>query len=618
MNTITNRLKIIIVITIPILLLFLLIVFFQNKTTLIITMNSTSQSQLNPEVYFSGSDHRFTEDKSVKVSRFKKNRYYFVLPGNQTIQYIRLDPAKFEANITIDKIIVTQSNWFKKSALQLSTDNLKPLNQIEGFEKTDAGIKFTTTGNDPHFDADFALGHISTTNEIHLDILLILILSVIVSFYLYKTHKMYKINGLNDFMLTKIILYSLFFALALFKVDYYKEHIKFGYPPDELAHLSYIDHVNKHDKIIPSFEEMYMLNDKSAGNYLSHPPLYYNIMSAAIDQNISIIENVVPLRVLNIIIFSASFLLLLYIGFSSNIGILGHLVYLTFISSIPMFAYLGGSITNDNLAIFGGSLFAAGFMKLLEQKYTNLTFFIIGAGIFLAYFSKFTAALLLFFALAFFLIYAIKTKMQFKINKTQIALLLLFMLPIFYYQVHILSHYHSMMPTFNVTHPEQYLKSVFFVPEEHRQHLGVIEWLERIKSNIIGGWFGIHSHHSFVKNSVWEYMGLLLLHLFAIAALFFKCSDDAKSYCVMGKIALFSLFSVLIIQYTFSYQAHLKSGYLGGLQPRYVLPFMFSFAILSSILAERFRHLLFFNILVIFICIQAIYSDFFYFLKYYI
>jgi hypothetical protein len=173
------------------------------------------------------------------------------------------------------------------------------------------------------------------------------------------------------------------------------------------------------------------------------------------------------------------------------------------------------------------------------------------------------------------------------------------------------------LPTFNVTHPQEYLKSGFFVPIEHRHYLTPFEWALRMKRYIIEGWFGIHSHHSLVKESISEYIGILLLHIMAFATLFLKCPKKYKVYCTLGKITLLSLLFLMIIQYFFSYKSHLNSGYMGGLQPRYLLPFMFSFAIMASLFVERFRQYFLFNIFIILICIHAIYSDFFYFLQYY-
>lgn len=362
---------------------------------------------------------------------------------------------------------------------------------------------------------------------------------------------------------------------------------------------------------------MVMINNKNAGNYLNHPPLYYEIMDMVYDKGYSILHNVDNFRTLNVIIFIASFLLILYLGFSSQISLLGHFIYLSVISSIPMFAYLGGSITNDNLAIFGGLVFILGLKRILESNYTTLSYFILGLGIFIAYFSKLTVAILIFFSLILLFAYIIKTKQHFKITKLQLAILILFALPIIYYQLYIFMNFHSLMPSFNITHPEQYLTSGFFIPEEHRNYLTSFEWLLRMKQYIIEGWFSIHSHHSLIKNSIFEYSGILLLHILAVITLFIKCDEDSKVYCILGKIGLLSFILLMIVQYIFSYKTHLNSGYMGGLQPRYLLPFMFSFAIMASLFAERFKQYFLFNIFIIIVCIHAIYSDFFYFLQYY-
>jgi hypothetical protein len=134
---------------------------------------------------------------------------------------------------------------------------------------------------------------------------------------------------------------------------------------------------------------------------------------------------------------------------------------------------------------------------------------------------------------------------------------------------------------------------------------------------IQGGWFGIHSHHSFGHAQWIGVLGLVILHIMAILAFFMPSKASQKTFATIGRMTLFALFGVLVIQYFFSYQSHLNAGYLGGLQPRYLLPFMFSFAIMASLFTERFKAYFFFNIFIIAVCLHALYSDFFYFLQYY-
>jgi len=607
--------KKILVYTTAICLLFFALVFLQNHTSMIVTMSNPSHTQLQSQVYFTSEGQPFSEIKSRKNFKVKNNQYYFSLPDLNSIQYARFDPHnKMIDDITIHQILFIQSRWFKTTISKIELKNLKPISHIKEYKSTKKGIQFSSINNDPQLNMGFLLTPVSSAKILHLNLFIISLFIVLLFSYLCHIAKT---KELNNALTEKLILYSLFFAFALFKVNYYKENIKFTYPPDELAHLSYINHLHTSSDLIPKFETMVMINNKKAGNYLGHPPLYYHIMDFVYDSNYSIVHNVDNFRTLNMMIFIGSFILLLYLGFSAKLSLLGHLVYLTFISSIPMYAYIGASISNDTLAILGGLVFAVALKHLLDKEHTNLTYFMLTLGIFIAYFSKLTAAILIFFISIYFFIYIFISKTSFKISKIHIILIVITMIPVLSYQLYIYSNYHTLLPGLHITYPEQYLKSGFYIPEEFRQHLSYGEWLERMKNSIIGGWFGIHSHHSFTKDSIFGYMGLLILHIFAIVTFFFACGKDNKSYCLLGKLALLSLFSVLLVQFFFSYQTHLKSGYLGGLQPRYVLPFMFSFAIMASIFVDRFSKSFIFSILIILICVQALYSDFFYFLKYY-
>jgi len=628
LESVKSPIQTVVVALITIVMIFFALVWMQNGNTMLVSVEMQKKTKIVPKLYFAKQGEDFSKQHSVEgrekkkhlyalsveVQEKKKHLYALSLPAFESMQRVLLKPTQKKGDVIIHNITVIQTNWFSKTMYTLPLNNLSPFHQMEDFKQDKNNISFQATGVDTMLDVKFFPEAVSTSRDKHIGLLLIAIL-----FYsiIYSLYRLYKIEELNTFFTSKLILYSLFFALAMFKVEYYKDNIHFEYPPDELAHLSYVDHVHKHNEFLPKFETMHMLNNPKAGNYLSHPPLYYKILDLAYDENYSIYQNVDNFRTMSMIIFLASFLLLLYFGFSAKMGILAHFVYLSVISSVPMFAYLGGSINNDTLAIFGGLVFIAGFKRLLEKEYTTLTYFILGLGIFIAYFSKLTVAVLIFFVFVFYLFYLLKIKEIPKITKVQFGMLLLFLVPIFYYQAYIIFTYHSLVPTFNKTHPEEYLKSAFFVPETFRHYLTHYEWFERLRHYIEGGWFGIHSHHSFTKETVWQYMGLLILHIFALFALFFRCKTENRSFCLVGKIALLSLLSVLVVQYFQSYGVHLSKGYIGGLQPRYLLPFMFAFAIMASIFVERFNKLFIVTILTIVICIHAIYSDFFYFLQYY-
>jgi len=601
-----NTLKLSIGFIVANLLLLFIILYMRNGTTMVVTIDTSTQSQLNTKIYYTNGTEGYSEKHTLSPFKIKTNKYYYNFPELTQVKQLRFDPHNHKASMTIREMKIIHYHYFKKSIYILPLQNFKSGAQIADYHVTSQGISLKSIGNDPNISTLFLPKKVFYGYHFPIYYLLLSMLIMTVLFYLYH---LYLTTVLNESFVAKLILYTLFLLFIFFQANYYKEHVKFGYPPDESMHFSYVQYVHSHHNIVPDFKKM--------PHYLSHPSLYYEFIDLAYDQDTSKKQNIENFRSLSTLIYLATLMLVFYLGFSSQLSILGHFVYLTFISAIPMHAYLGSSITNDTLAMFGAAVFILGFKRLLEKNYNTLTYLIIGLGIFLSFFSKLTAALLLFFAIVFFFMRMFITKEWIAINKIQVILLLLFLLPIAYYQVSIILEYHALIPTYNHTHPAAYLKSGFYVPEALRQHLNPYQWFERMVHYIQGGWFGIHSHHSFGHPTWSGVSGLIALHLFAIIALFLKCSEEKKTFCIVGKLSLLALFSVLVVQYFFSYKAHIAHGYLGGLQPRYLLPFMFSFAIMASLFVERFKNIFLINILIILLCIHALYSDFFYFLTNY-
>jgi len=599
--------KYIVTFLVSILVLFVTALSMQNGTTLAVKMQDSTGSLLSPKIYYASQNHIFSEQKSAIPYKTKKNIHYFHIPKINQIQYLRLDPtSRPNKTITLTNLTIQHNNWFKVSQATIPLSLLKAEAQIKDSTKKSNKIIFTTSGTDPQLR--FKIKNINTikSHNYHIMFFLIsLLIALIITFILY----IYLNNEHTNSLDAKMILYTLFLLFTIFKVVYYKEHVKFGYPPDETMHLQYIKYVHNHHTVVPDFKEM--------PHYLSHPSLYYEIMDFVYDEKASVSENIDNFRNLSTLIYLFAFLLILYLGFSAKLSTIGHFVYLSILTSIPMQSYLGASITNDTLAMLGAIIFILGFKQLIEQKYTTTTYFILVFGAFIAYFSKLTVALLIFFAVLYFLIRMLFTKEWIKLSKVHVGLIVLFLLPILYYQLSIMLTYHALVPTYNVTHPEAYLKSGFYIEEQYRQHLSPYEWFERMVHYIKGGWFGIHSHHSIGKEHWIGFLGLLIAHILALIALFFKCPEENKSYCILGKLTLLAIISVQVVQYFFSYKSHLTAGYMGGLQPRYLLPFMFAFAIMASLFVERFKQYFLFTIVIILMCIHALYSDFFYFLQYY-
>jgi hypothetical protein len=596
--------------------LFLVLVFLSGYTQVTVTMHEKNGRVLQPRIYYADASHRYDESRSLLAYRRDGERYRFRLPDTH-VSFLRLDPAvRKNLDITVSNIEIERRRWFKVERYALPLETFRPLHDLSDVTVQNGRLHLHTTGNDPYLETAYRPLLVARATVTHLPLLIAAALIYGIAYFLFRLYR--RTPELDESMRGRLVLYALFLFFLLFKGWYYKSHIRFGYPPDEGAHLSYIAYVHDHHSFFPSFESMTMLNNKKAGNYLSHPPLYYEIENLVYDETQSIKSNVENFRTMSFSMYAFAVVLLLAIGFSVSMSLLGHFVYLAVLSSVPMFAYTAGSISNDNLAFVGAAVFLTGLYRLLAGKENDTSWILIFTGGFIAYFSKLTAALLVFFALVYYMLVRIFRRRITLPGKKALIVLGIAAVPVILYQGYILTHYHALVPTFNHTHPQQYLHSPFYVPEAHRRYLSPLEWAERMWHYIEGGWFGIHSHHSFTKSNVFGFAGILLLHLFALVALFLPCKkEETAAFCRLGKYATAALLSVLLVQYGFSYKAHLASGYMGGLQPRYLLPFMVAFAIMASIFAERFKAYFWWNIAVIILGLHAVYSDFFYFLLYY-
>jgi len=594
---------------------FLFFLWQNNSKTIILTLQEKNNQTIYPQIYYTTTAKPYTQEKSAVAFKVEGENYFFKLPSKTSIDSLRIDPdIKPKKKIVLKQIKIVHNNWFTKEVYLQPLDKIQPLHDITEFHFKDNKIEFVTSGPDPYMQTPLQPQLIQKTSLLHLPALLI---SSIISVLLLFLYNLYKKESSDEILLSKLILYTLFSAFMIFKGYYYKTHVALWHPSDEMAHVSYIKYVHTHHEFLPTYEKMTMMNNPKAGNYLSHPPLYYEIENLNYDPTLSLKENVQNFRTMSLILYTIATLLLFYLGFQSSLSILGHFIYLSVIASIPMYAYAGGSVSNDNLSFIGSAIFLIGFYRLLQKQDNLSTWFLIAVGGFIAYFAKLTAALLIFFALLYYLVYKMFKKEEFGFTKQSIILLAITLIPVLLYQGYIMTHYHALVPTFNATHPQQYLHSPFFVPEQYRLHLSPWEWLQRMGHYIQGGWFNIHSHHSFGQSSLYGDIGLVLLHVMALIALLLPCKDEEKQFCLLGKMTLFALLSVLLIQYIFSYKTHLKSGYLGGLQPRYLLPFLVGFAIMASIFVDRFKNYFLAVIMIILIGIHALYSDFFYFLLYY-
>lgn len=601
--------------------------FYQisSQTNYALTFTLEAQDNKKPtiDIFFAAKGEGYSPHRMLQTRNVQHNRYTYALPNMKKSHSLRFDPSKNKGLYTLSEVKILQNKWLSQYTYTLPLKMIHIIQHIDIVSKNKQQLSFDVTDGDPQFQIalqndlkNLVLEKTSHFYRLFLDKFLISLLFTIILFMLFQIFKnIDKTNTLTT--IVKLFLYALVFIFAIVKTSHYIKTVVAFYPPDESQHLAYVKHLHQHDAfIIPKFEDMKNL-DETGYNYLGHPPLYYHILNLAYNKDITINRNLPLFRHISSLIFLLSFLLLLYLGWQAKLRIVGDIVYVSILSSVPLYAYLGASINNDNLAFLGASLFFVALFHLMKKQYTNTTYFILGLSIFIAYFAKLTVAIFIFLALLFYLFYLLYKKMMIQINILQVALLACFMLPIAYYQWHIFSTYHALLPGFNITHPEAFLKSPYYVEESKRVFLSAYAWFERMGIVSFLGWFNIQSHHYFFKSNWIDYIGVVLIHLLALLSLFTKCEEKQKTICMLGKMTLLAFMSLFLIQYLFTYGNHIKYGYMGGIQSRYLLPFLASFAIMSSVLVNKFSKNIWLSTLIVILCMHAIYSDFFYFLLYY-
>ena len=591
-------------------LLFVLILgailYGRSGTRLLITLSAADGGGLAPRVYWSKPGTPFSETRAASAFEVRNGVYAIPVP-EKGWQILRLDPdIHTKRHIMLHAIALERRTLLHRTIQRFDLATVRPGFQIADFVRQKGQITFRTTGRDPQLIVPLRLSPpVASTALAPTDLVWSLFATLLIAFIIYLAR--HPDDEERD--TAKTILYALFLFFLIFQAWYYAVHLHPGYPPDEVPHARYVAYVHAHHAFVPHFETM--------PHYLSHPPLYYELAALGYDDTLSLTQNLLQLRHTSIALFALTVLLTLALGYRMRVSLLGHFVFLTFLSAIPMYGYLGGSVSNDVLAMLAGVVFLHVLQRLLHERYDLGSALGLAFAVWLAYFSKFTVALLLFFALLAWVVPILKTRRALPFDRIFWAVLLIAAIPILYYQGTIFLRYHALIPTYNLTHPEAYLHSGFYTPPQYRLHLSLSEWFQRLLHYILGGWFGIHSHHSFGHDTWGGVWSALALHAMAFAAFLLPCRDTDRILCRLGKITLFALLAVLTIQFFFSYKAHLKQGYLGGLQPRYLLPFMVAFAILAADFADRFRHRFLWRIAIISLGIHAIYNNFFYMLIYY-
>ena len=361
---------------------------------------------------------------------------------------------------------------------------------------------------------------------------------------------------------------------------------------DQGNHLSYMLYLAHQPSLLPDFRAvpMYITTGTLDGltvyapvegtlNNMTHPPLYYLLM--AFFGGIRLLPggggalDLMRLRVMNMILSASAVALAFHLGCTRirSRSPLTHALYAFAVATLPMLAYLGTSINNDNLALLALVIFFAGLLRYEEDQLDWKTYTLIGLGFLTGGMAKLTTALMCLLMLGTVLVLdIIRTKSLRLILNRWFLIALPFFVLFLVYEIHIRRTYGSWQPSTYNLNPEYFYRTEFYTPPEKRLPLTFLQYFRRFAEGMGHTWSSMYGENptfnEAMHNGVFGVVYWIPVALTVLAAVrdLVKRTGDRLALPVaagfLGAMA-YHLYS--------NWTGYPISGYLGGCQARYYL-----------------------------------------------
>jgi hypothetical protein len=197
----------------------------------------------------------------------------------------------------------------------------------------------------------------------------------------------------TNFFVAAVIL-GLFVLSAAFSAE--RKGITAGF--DEVAHASYVAHIQHGGDAWPDLTAMRLLDPQSfqftgAANYLNHPPPFYDLLAVLGPRLEGRPQALLAHRLIDIAIAAIGFGALLGLGIAARFPRHEFYAFAVPLACIPVLVPIAGAINNDNLAFLGGAVATLGAWQLVATDRTGwLTVAL--AGMIAASWAKLTGLLL--------------------------------------------------------------------------------------------------------------------------------------------------------------------------------------------------------------------------------
>jgi hypothetical protein len=142
---------------------------------------------------------------------------------------------------------------------------------------------------------------------------------------------------------------------------------------DEVAHVSYIAHIQHTGDIWPALASMRLVDPHTfqftgKPNYLNHPPLYYALLAAIGPRLEGRPGALLAHRLLDVVLASAALAALLALGLTAKFSRQEFYAYAVPVACIPVLAPLAGVVNNDDLAFLGGAVATLAVFQLIATN----------------------------------------------------------------------------------------------------------------------------------------------------------------------------------------------------------------------------------------------------------
>jgi hypothetical protein len=145
---------------------------------------------------------------------------------------------------------------------------------------------------------------------------------------------------------------------------------------DEVAHASYVAHIQHSGDAWPDLTSMRLIDPQSfqftgEANYLNHPPPFYDLHAALGPRLEGRPQALLAHRLIDIAIASLGFAALLGLGLAARFPRHEFYAFAVPLACIPVLVPIAGAVNNDNLAFLGGAVATLGAWQLITTARTG-------------------------------------------------------------------------------------------------------------------------------------------------------------------------------------------------------------------------------------------------------